>query len=65
MSEIAFYSPVPRSSGNNKSKSKSNHDNDMDLDDMISSVAKSSSTPSTLHVVTPGEVITTDSAYMR
>ncbi|KAG0046887.1 exosome non-catalytic core subunit rrp4 [Gryganskiella cystojenkinii] len=57
MAEINFYSPVPRSSGKNK-----NEDHDMDIDEQPTGGSAKSAL---LHVVTPGETITADTAFMR
>ena len=65
---VSFHSPAPRTaiSGSKAHKQSKQHGLDMELDgDHEDGADGSEVKDSTLHVVTPGEVITNDTAFMR
>jgi len=65
---VSFHSPTPRTSVSGKShkQTKQHGFEDMELDHDHEEDSKDSGAKDpTLHVVTPGEVITADTAFMR
>ncbi|KAF9408692.1 exosome non-catalytic core subunit rrp4 [Podila epigama] len=65
MSTVTFHAPVARETTESGNKSRPNV-TDMDLDDEFEQIkAKVSAKELSVHVVTPGEVITSDTAFMR
>jgi len=60
---VTFHAPVPRATAKS---SKNSHGEDMDIDEEVAQIqAKASMKDMAIHIVTPGEVITTDTAFMR
>ncbi|KAF9101097.1 exosome non-catalytic core subunit rrp4 [Mortierella sp. AM989] len=65
---VSFHSPVPRTTSKvhkKGNKKYAGNEHDMDVDDDHEGVGASSLRDPTIHVVTPAEVITTDTAFMR
>ncbi|KAG0301902.1 exosome non-catalytic core subunit rrp4 [Dissophora globulifera] len=61
---ISFHSPAVRTTNDGVVRRRA-VGHDMDLDDGLEGAAESAMKDPTLHVVTPGELITSDTAFMR
>ncbi|KAI1301127.1 exosome non-catalytic core subunit rrp4 [Mortierella claussenii] len=62
---VSFYSPVPRTVAEKSHKRSMKHEHDMDVDEDHEDAEGTAMKDLTLHIVTPAEVITSDTAFMR
>jgi exosome complex component RRP4 len=64
---ISFHPPIPRAATDkvHRRGKKYNVEHDMDLDGDHEDTGRSAMKDPLVHVVTPGQVITSDTAFMR